>query len=126
MYACWYVNLAPLPWAKTRTANSAHTQTPWGLYYDCVPCKVFLLCFKCYRSKQSVHPNHEFVACEQSEYEDTSETPSEHSDNDSDDDSDSTPDGEEREEESGEEEEEKDGDGDEDDEKEEEEEEGEE
>jgi len=122
MYACWYVNLAPLPWAKTRTANSAHTQTPWGLYYDCVPCKVFLLCFKCYRSKQSVHPNHEFVACEQSEYEDTSETPSDHSD----DDSDSTPDGEEREEESGEEEEEKDGDGDEDDEKEEEEEEGEE
>ncbi|CAO2650411.1 Nn.00g017030.m01.CDS01 [Neocucurbitaria sp. VM-36] len=33
-----------------------------GLYYTCVECVTFLLCFKCYHSRDVVHPKHGFTA----------------------------------------------------------------
>ncbi|KAL3454564.1 ankyrin repeat-containing domain protein [Aspergillus insuetus] len=31
-----------------------------GVYYACTECEAFAICFKCYRSRRILHPDHEF------------------------------------------------------------------
>lgn len=31
------------------------------MYFECTTCEDYALCFKCYKAKDTVHPNHEFV-----------------------------------------------------------------
>ena len=33
----------------------------YGIYFDCLSCDNFLLCFKCYRSRVDLHPGHDFI-----------------------------------------------------------------
>ena len=32
----------------------------WGVYFNCATCGDFDLCFKCYRSRSTLHPEHKF------------------------------------------------------------------
>ena len=43
-----------------------------GIYYDCDECYGYTFCFKCYRSKDLIHPRH-FFNCrgEEDEWRDT-------------------------------------------------------
>ncbi|KAK0720173.1 hypothetical protein B0H67DRAFT_178541 [Lasiosphaeris hirsuta] len=64
--------------------------TTFGIQYSCNTCVGFWLCFKCYRSKNLVHPPHDFDPSDlTNEYEEVSEnesTKSSHNEADADDD----------------------------------------
>ncbi len=58
-------------------------QTLVGIYYACEECdNIFALCFKCYRSKDVVHPKHQFNANNLEEYVSSENEESNRSDND--------------------------------------------
>jgi len=43
-----------------------------GVYYECSECGIFCLCFKCYRSKSTVHYGHHVFTDQGYEYDDNS------------------------------------------------------
>ena len=37
------------------------TQNLRGVYFECTACDDYELCFKCYKAKDTVHSNHDFI-----------------------------------------------------------------
>lgn len=37
------------------------SQEIYGIYFSCLSCNGFDLCFKCVRSKETLHPEHDFI-----------------------------------------------------------------
>jgi hypothetical protein len=48
--------------------RSALFQALIGVYYTYTECEGFAICFKCYRSRRIVHPDHEFDPCNEDDH----------------------------------------------------------
>ena len=53
-------------------------QIMYGFFYICDNCTTWALCWKCYRSRDTLHPRHPFTLLHEEEYEESENEASEH------------------------------------------------